>query len=79
MMLLAACAAPPTPQQATSRAVQRNCEAQGRAAGEEVRRQNVQMVKEGSVTDLSQSDDVDARAENARREKFRDCMREYAV
>jgi hypothetical protein len=79
MLLIAACAAPPTPQQVTSRAVKRNCEAQGTAAAEEVRRQNVEIIEQGSAENSRPGGDVDARAEKARRDAFRDCMREYAL
>ncbi len=78
-LLLAACAAPPTPQQVTSRAVKRNCEAQGTAAAEEVRRQSVEIVKEGGAALAGPGNDVDARAEKARRDTFRDCMRDFAL
>ena len=79
LSLLAACAAPPTQQQVTSRAVQRNCEAQGAAAGNAVRQQSVQVIKEGSATDLNRNTDIEAKASDAQRKAFKSCMLKYAV
>jgi hypothetical protein len=79
LSLLAACAAPPTQEQVTSRAVQRNCEAQGTAAGNAVRQQSVQVIKEGSATNLNRNSDIEAKASDAQRKAFKSCMLEYAV
>jgi hypothetical protein len=79
LSLLAACAAPPTQEQVTSRAVQRNCEAQGAAAANAVRQQSVQVIKEGSATDLNRNTDIEAKASDAQRKTFKSCMLKYAV
>jgi uncharacterized lipoprotein YajG len=79
LVLLAACSAPPTHQQVTSRAVARNCEAQGAVAAEEIRKQNIQIVKEGGSVNQKDSEDVEARAEEVREQTFKSCMLKYAV
>ena len=79
LSLLAACAAPPTQDQVTSRAVQRNCEAQGAAAANAVRQQSVQVIKEGSATNLNHNSDIEAKASDAQRKAFKSCMLKYAV
>ena len=79
LLLLAACEAPPTQQQVTSRAVQRNCEAQGAAAANAVRQQNVQLMKEGGSASLTHNSDIEARASDAHKKAFEKCMLEYAV
>ena len=79
LSLLAACAAPPTQEQVTSRAIQRNCEAQGAAAANAVRQQSVQVVKESSATNLSRNADIEAKALDAQQNAFKSCMLKYAV
>ncbi len=79
LSLLVACAAPPTQDQVTSRAIQRNCEAQGTAAANAVRQQSVQVIKEGSATDLNRNTDIEAKASDAQRKAFKSCMLKYAV
>jgi len=79
LSLLAACAAPPTQEQVTSRAIQRNCEAQGAAAANAVRQQSVQVVKESSATNLSRNADIEAKALDAQQKAFKSCMLKYAV
>jgi hypothetical protein len=79
LVLLVACEAPPTQQQVTSRAVTRNCETQGALAADEIKKQNVQIVKEGGTVNHKDSEDVEARAEQVRRETFKSCMLKYAV
>ncbi len=63
----------------TSRAVQRNCEAQGTAAGNAVRQQSVQVMKEGGATNQNRNADVEAKALSAQRKTFESCMLKYAV
>ncbi len=79
LSLLVACAAPPTHDQVTSRAIKRNCEAQGTAAADGVRQQSVQVIKEGSATNHSRNSDVEAKALIAQRKTFKSCMLKYAV
>ena len=79
LSLLAACAAPPTQDQVTSRAIQRNCEARGAAAADAVRQQSAQVTKEGSATSLKSNADIEARASDAQKKAFESCMLEYAV
>lgn len=79
LILLVACAAPPTRPQATSRAISRNCEAQGAVAAEEIRRHNVQIMKEGGSVDAHSSHELDLRVEEARDEAFKSCMLKYSV
>ena len=79
LVLLSACEAPPTQDQVTSRAVRRNCEAQGAAAGVEVRKQSAQIVKEGTATDQDDRASIESRALKAEREAFKSCMLKYAV
>jgi len=71
LLLPGACAAPPTPQQATSRAVKRNCETRANAAAEETRRQ-------ASAAGV-QKQDIEARAAESREVEFRECMLESAL
>lgn len=78
-LLLVACAAPPTLDQVTSRAVQRNCEAQGAAAAVEVRKQSAQIVKEGSATNQNDKEGIESKALKAQRDTFKSCMLKYAV
>ena len=79
LVLLAACEAPPTQQQATSRAVKRNCEAQAAAAGDEIRRQNAQVAKEGNAVDADEQYRVETKASKAEKEMFKECMFKYSV
>lgn len=79
LVLLAACAAPPTQQQVTSRAVKRNCEAQATAAGEEIRRQSAQVVKEGNVVNTDEQYRVETKASKVEKETFKECMFKYSV
>jgi hypothetical protein len=78
-MFLAACAAPPTREQATSIAIKRNCEAQGAAAADEVRKQNVQVAKESRAVSQDDNESIEAKAVEAQKKTFRNCMLEYAV
>lgn len=71
VLLLVACSAPPTPSQATSRAVKRNCEAQADTSAEEVRRQ--------SATLGLQDAEIESRTAKAREQAFAKCMREFAL
>lgn len=79
LVLLVACAAPPTQQQVTSRAVKRNCEAQAAAAGEEIRRQSAQIVKEGNVVNTDEQYRVETKASKVEKETFKECMFKYSV
>jgi hypothetical protein len=79
LSLLVACAAPPTHDQSTSRAIRRNCEAQGAAAAGDVRQQSVQVIKEGSATNQNRNSDIEAAALSAQRKTFKSCMLKYAV
>ena len=78
-VLLVACEAPPTADQVTTRAVKRNCEAQGDAAATEIRKQSAQVVKEGAATDADDKASIEAKALKAEREAFKVCMLKYAV
>ncbi len=78
-VLLVACEVPPTADQVTTRAVKRNCEAQGDAAAIDVRKQSAQVVKEGGVTDVEDKASIEARALKAERDAFKICMLKYAV
>ena len=78
-LILVACAAPPTDNEVTSRAIRRNCEAQGAAAADEVRQQSGQVVKEAGVTNQDQKDSIEVEAEKARKDAFKSCMLKYAV
>lgn len=78
-VLLVACEAPPTYNQVTSRAVKRNCEAQGEAAANEVRKESTQVVKEGGATNSDDMDNIESRAAKLQRETFKSCMLKYAV
>jgi hypothetical protein len=78
-VLLVACEAPPTQQQVTSRAVKRNCEAQGKAAGDEIRRQNAQVTKEGNAIDPDEQYRVETRASKVEKDAFKECMFQYSV
>jgi hypothetical protein len=79
LVLLVACDAPPTRPQVTSRAIIRNCEAQGAVAADEIRKQNIQMMKEGSGVDAHDSHEVELRAEQVREQAFKSCMLKYSV
>ena len=79
LVLLAACAAPPTPQQVTSNAIKRNCEAQGAAAADEVRKQNVQVAKEGRAMSPDDKNSIEAKAAQTQASTFKSCMLKYAV
>ncbi len=79
LSLLVACEAPPTQDQVTSRAIQRNCEAQGAAAANEVRQQSVQVIKEGSAANQNRNAEIEAKALDAKRKTFKSCMLKYAV
>ena len=63
----------------TSRAVERNCEAQGDTAAKEVRRQSAQVVKESGTTNQGQKHDIESEAQKAKRDTFKSCMLKYAV
>jgi hypothetical protein len=63
----------------TTRAVQRNCEAQGSAAAAEVWKQSAQMVKEGGATNQNDKTTIESRALKAQRNAFKSCMLKYAV
>lgn len=77
--LLAACAAPPTLDEATSRAIARNCEAQADVAANLIRQQNAQVVKEGRATSQDQKGGIEFQVQNAKRDAFKSCMLKYAV
>jgi hypothetical protein len=79
VLFLVACEAPPTMNQVTSRAVKRNCEAQGNAAATEIRKQSAQIVKEGGTTNQNDKDNIEARALEAQQDTFKSCMLKYAV
>jgi uncharacterized lipoprotein YajG len=79
LVLLAACAAPPTAMQVTSRAVNRNCEAQGTSAAAEVRKQSAQAMREGNTTDPASQASIEAKARKAEEDTYRSCMLKYAV
>jgi len=79
LSLLVAGAAPPTHDQSTSRAIRRNCEAQGAAAAGDVRQQSVQVIKEGSATNPDRNAEIEAEASDAQRKAFKSCMFKYAV
>ena len=78
-LLLAACPAPPTQEQVTSRAVLRNCEVQAATAANEIKQQNVQVVKEGGTTSQSDNEEVAARAAQVQKKTFDSCMLKYAL
>ena len=78
-LLLAACSAPPTHNQVTSRAIERNCEAQGETAADEIRKESAQVVKEGGATDHSHRGDIESEAQKAKNDTFKSCMLKYAV
>ncbi len=78
-LLLSACSAPPTHNQVTSRAIKRNCEAQGETAATEVRKESAQVVKEGGATDNNHKGDIDSEAQKAKNDAFKSCMLKYAV
>lgn len=78
-VLLVACAAPPTAQQVTSRAVKRNCEAQAAAAADDIRRQNAQVVKEGRAIDNDARHRTETSAARIEEQAFKDCMLKYSV
>ncbi len=78
-MLLVACEAPPTQQQATSRAVKRNCEARAKAAGDEIRRQNAQVTKEGNAVNPDEQYRVETKASKTEKDTFKECMFKYSV
>lgn len=79
LVLLTACAAPPTQMQVTSRAINRNCEAQGTTAAAEVRKQSAQVMREGNATDASNQASIEAKARKAGEDAYRSCMLKYAV
>ena len=79
VMLVAACAAPPTREQATSIAIRRNCEAQAAAAADDVRKQNVQASKESRAMSQDDMDKLQAKAAQAQTTTFKSCMLKYAV
>ena len=79
LVLLAGCAAPPTPQQVTSTAIKRNCEAQGAAAADEVRKQNVQVAKESRAMGPDDKKNIEAKAAETQKSAFKSCMLKYAV
>ncbi|GMQ76475.1 MAG: hypothetical protein BMS9Abin01_1755 [Gammaproteobacteria bacterium] len=78
-MLLAACAAPPTREQATSIAIKRNCEAQAAAAADDIRKQNVQVVKDSRAMSQDDKQNIEAKAAQAQTTTFKSCMLKYAV
>lgn len=65
--------------QVTTRAVKRNCEAQGSSAAMQVRQQSAQVVKEGGATNANDQASIEAKALKAEREAFKVCMLKYAV
>lgn len=79
LVLLAACEAPPTQNQVTSRAVKRNCEAQAAQAADDVRRQNAQVVKEGNAVDTDEQYRIDSKASRTEERMFKECMLKYSV
>ena len=79
LLLLAACEAPPTREQVTSRAVKRKCEAHGAAAANETRKQNVQVLKEGSAVNQDENERIETKAAEAQRTAFKSCMLKFAV
>ena len=79
LVILAACAAPPTAEQKTSRAVKRNCESQAAAAADDVRRQNAQAVKEGNAVDTDEQYRIETRASRTEEQTYKDCMLKYSV
>lgn len=78
-MLLAACAAPPTHEQSTSRAIARNCEAQADIAADDVKKENVQVVKEGGAGGGHANNEVEIKAKKVREDTFKACMLKYSV
>lgn len=78
-VLLVACEAPPTQMQVTSRAINRNCEAQGTSAASEVRKQSAQVTREGGATNPTDKASVEARARKAEEDTYKSCMLKYAV
>lgn len=78
-MLLAACAAPPTREQATSIAIKRNCEAQAAAAADDIRKQNVQVAKDSRAMSQDDKQNIEAKAAQAQTTTFKSCMLKYAV
>jgi len=79
ILILAACAAPPTREQATSIAIKRNCEAQAAAAADDVRKQNVQVAKESRTISQEDEENIAAKATQARTTTFKSCMLKFAV
>lgn len=79
ILLLVACEAPPTQEQVTTRAIQRNCEAQGAAAANQTRQQSIQVVKESSATNQGHDEALEAKALEARQNTFKSCMLRYAL
>jgi hypothetical protein len=78
-LLLVACQAPLTHNQATSRAVERNCEALSDSAANAVRLESAQVVKEGGSTNLDQKAGIESQAQKAKKDSFKSCMLKYAV
>ncbi|GMQ96229.1 MAG: hypothetical protein BMS9Abin14_756 [Gammaproteobacteria bacterium] len=78
-MLIAACAAPPTREQATSIAIKRNCEAQAANAADEVRKQNMQVAKGSRAVSQDAKQNIEAKAAQAQTTTFKSCMLKYAV
>jgi len=79
VMLVAACAPPPTREQATSLAIRRNCEVQAAAAADEVRKQNVQVAKGSRAMSQDDKMNIEARAAQAQTTTYRSCMLRYSV
>jgi len=79
LLFLVACEAPPTMNEVTSRAVKRNCEAQGEAAAIDVRKQSAQVVKEGGATNEDDKEGIESRALKIQKDTFKSCMLKYAV
>lgn len=79
LLLLVACEAPPTQEQATTRAIRRNCEAQGVAAANRTRQQSAQAVEQGSATNQVHDEAIEAKALEAQQKAFKSCMLKYAL
>ena len=78
-LFLVACAAPPTDNEVTTRAIRRNCETQGDTAADKVRQQSAQVVNEAGATNQNQKDSIEAEAQKAKQDAFKSCMLKYAV
>ena len=63
----------------TTRAIQRNCKAQGVAAANQTRQQNVQLLKEGSAMNQDHDEAIETKALETQRKTFKSCMLRYAL